>query len=266
MLLLCSPSASGVGPESGVPFESLAAAPDFPEVSVDELLGSLAEDSDTPPDPFDPDGLVGDNDEAWDDFFLDEDDAADAGEGDGWDSDEFDFFRHEGPSSPGGDGASAKPGSVQWWKEKADTPVSQTGDWASATVIQVAVSLTEAALQHNVRDSAFDEIIKLFKHQCLQPGSLFPPSKYIMVKLLEPASLESSMYHLCIGCGDHVWEPLPRSRWKGYFHDVCPNEGCEGRRFKASSEGCAEIEPSKVHTPEDETKYNMARTSRPLQT
>lgn len=141
---------------------------------------------------------------------------------------------------------SARPGTVRWWKEKADMPVMEHGPWQSATVRQVAVSLTEAALKHNVRDSAFQDITKVFKQLCTQPGSMFPPSKYIMAQFMEPAPLEAAMYHLCTDCGKHVWQPLPRKEWKGHQNDTCPGEGCNGRRFKSHPESSAEIEPVSV--------------------
>lgn len=241
--LLCSPGMV-MGTDPGLQVNTISMEPDFPELSVDELLGGFGEEDDFPAASPDPDDVVGDDEEAWDDMFLEEDDAAAAETDDDWNLDDFGMLDHQ--AGQGSFEAAARPGSVQWWKENADRPVAQTGDWTSATVRQIAVSLTEAVLQHNVRDSAFDDIIKVIRHLCIQPGSLFPPSKYIMVRLMEASSLESSMYHLCIACGDHVWEPLSRSSWRDHFDDICPNENCQGRRFKETSEGCAEIEPTRV--------------------
>ena len=86
---------------------------------------------------------------------------------------------------------------------------------------------------------------------------------------MEPQTLESCMYHLCPDCQDHAWGPLQREDWLDHAHDVCLNQGCDGRRFKRCGQmeeeadqgnrrqRAAGLEPCKVLLKEPLTNLNQ---------
>lgn len=102
------------------------------------------------------------------------------------------------------------------------------------TLREVVTHMSEAALHHNVRDTALSALLKYFSNLCQPDDSSLPPSTYFCLKLLGADSLDDVMLHCCNGCSRHVWDHLPRSLWKHHVDDVCPQEGCGRRRFKTS--------------------------------
>lgn len=122
----------------------------------------------------------------------------------------------------------ARPGSVAWYRQRLDWPISPNSDM---TLRQMATYKCEAALQHTQRDVHFDMELKVHKKFCFGPGNIYPPSKHICIRLMEKNNHEKYMYHVCGVCEAHVWTPIPREAWVDHEGDICPNNECGGLRF-----------------------------------
>lgn len=135
----------------------------------------------------------------------------------------------------------AKQGSLLWYEQRLGEPLFVG---AKLTLREVVLHMCEAALQHNIRDTALSALLKYYSALCQPEGSSFPPSTYICLQLIAADSLDDVMYHCCSACGRHVWGHTPRDLWQNFEDDVCPYEGCGTRRFKSSSR--SPLEPNAV--------------------
>lgn len=95
----------------------------------------------------------------------------------------------------------AKAGSLLWYQERLGEPLFVG---AQLTLREVATHMCEAAMNHNVRQNALDDLLKYFSSLCQPQDSSFPPSTYICFKLLGADPLHDVMYHCCGACGQHV--------------------------------------------------------------
>lgn len=135
-----------------------------------------------------------------------------------------------------------KEGSLLWYSHRLDDALFEG---AEVTLREVVANLCEAALHHNVRDTALDAFLKYFSNLCQPADSTLPPSTYLCFKLLGARTLDDVMYHCCGSCGRHVWEHLPKHLWKDHADDSCPYEGCGSKRFKTVGQQQT-LEPNKV--------------------
>ncbi len=66
-------------------------------------------------------------------------------------------------------------------------------------------------MEHNFRDVGFSKLCRLMHETLLPPGNRFPPSWYLVKRILGIQSLGLHEYHVCKkGCC--TWEPIPKEQ------------------------------------------------------
>ena len=74
-----------------------------------------------------------------------------------------------------------------------------------------SLSLSLQVLTH-LQDSAFDRACRLEYEHSLPPGNIFPPSFYLIKKILGFVDLDNYEWNVC-SCGGTAWPPLCKEQW-----------------------------------------------------
>ena len=77
-----------------------------------------------------------------------------------------------------------------------------------------------------MRRTAVNKLCKVIHKLVLPQPNWFPPSLYLMERIIDVPSPDDFQYHAC-PAEQCCWEPIPRSEWEAHKKDKCVH----GKRF-----------------------------------
>ncbi len=126
---------------------------------------------------------------------------------------------------------------VAWYLHNRHRPVFPGSQLSIQQAAYMAMSIKR---EHAMRDAAFEGMCGMIAHCLLPKGNVFPPTLYLMKRILGAREAAEYERHVCVKeC--YSWPPLPRAAWPAHAADTCPK--CGEQRFQQAtgSNGAQEI-------------------------
>lgn len=134
---------------------------------------------------------------------------------------------------------------AKWYQKRLDEPLWRGlggGPDCKITLRQCLYAKLLHKVQYRLSDKAFEEVCRLFAALYLPEGNIFPPTLYLIKRILDIPSVDEHMWHACPkGC--KAWEPLPQRDWENHKDDKCR---CGTPRFKTGGPRGTQLTPQLV--------------------
>ena len=128
---------------------------------------------------------------------------------------------------------------VQWYLNHCHHPLYPS---ATISVLQACFVIAGIKLEGNMRDGQMDMMLRTIHEALLPKGNIFPPSLYLLSKILGCQDVVEYEWHCCQN-GCHAWKPQHRENWN---MEVCPRCGHDRFCQSTDSSGAITLKPYKV--------------------